>query len=148
MDRQEFQRRRRALEELYQADLRLLRAAHESRVRSLEALWTSLDGGDAALPPPSAFLLPAAEGAPASTPEPAEAPALPARSRNPDLRTALQEILPALPEVFDKSDVLQVLGWNPSRSSLYRVLADMVTDGLLRFDYLSGGRRASQFRKV
>ena len=139
MDRQEYQRRRRALEELYQADLRLLRAAHEARVRSLEALWLSLDGGDAALPSPSAFLLPAAEGA----------PALPAASsRNPDLRTALEEILPALPEVFDKTDILQALGWTPSRPSLYRVLADMVTEGLLRFDYLSGGRRASRYRKV
>ncbi len=160
MDRNEYERRRRALEELFQADLRFLRAAHESRVRSLEALWLALDGGDAALPAQSATLLLGPEAAPQPTPEPAlpepaADPALPpvpdlpaARPRNPDLRTALEEILPALPEVFIKKDVVQALGWTPSRSSLYRVLAEMKRDGLIRFEYLSDGRTPSQYRKA
>jgi hypothetical protein len=157
MDRNEFTRRRRALEELYQADLRLLRAAHEARVRSLEALWLSLEGNAEALPPATAILLPAAETAsqpipetalPEPSPVPALSPAPDLPSFPPDIRTALEEVLPALPRVFEKKDILQALGWKPSRSSLHRVLADMVTDGLLQFEYLSLGRTPSRYRKT
>jgi len=160
MDRQEFQRRRRALEELYQADLRLLRAAHEARVRSLEALWLDLEPNE--LPSPIPILLSAAEQVPASPlapnpelPEPVEAEGLPpvpappaAPAKSPDLRTALEGILPALPTVFQKKDVVQALGWSPSRSSLYRVLSDMAADGLLEFVSYSQGRLPSQYRRV
>ncbi|HKH47225.1 MAG TPA: hypothetical protein VKM72_21430 [Thermoanaerobaculia bacterium] len=150
MDRNEFIRRRRALEELYEADLRFLRAAHESRVRSLEALWLSLEGDAEALPPPTAILLPAAETASPPDPEtalpqPAPVPDLP--DFLPDIRTAVEDVLPALPSVFQKKDVLQALGWTPSRSSLHRVLSDMVADGLLQFEYLSSGRTPSTYRK-
>lgn len=161
MDRSEYERRRRALEELYQTDLRFLRAAHESRVRSLESLYLSLSGGADALPAQSATLLlgpeevpqPAPEPAlppePAPAPPPPPAPDLPAdRPRNPDIRGALEEILPALPSVFNKNHILQALGWTPSRSSLYRVLSEMEREGLIEFVYLSGGRTPSQYRKV
>jgi hypothetical protein len=156
MDRNEFIRRRRALEELYETDLRFLRAAHESRVRSLEALWLSLEGDAEALPPPTAILLPAAQTASPPDPEtalpqPAPVPALSPvpdfPGLPPDLRTALEEVLPALPSVFQKKDVLQALGWTPSRSSLHRVLSDMVADGFLQFEYLSSGRTPSTYRK-
>jgi len=160
MDRDEYERRRRALEELYQADLRFLRAAHESRVRSLEALWLSLDGGAAALPVQSATLLLGPEAAPQpipepALPEPAAAPAVPpvpdlpaVRPRNPNLRTALEEILPALPEVFIKKDVVEALGWAPSRSSIQRVLSEMKRDGFIQFASFSDGRKPSRYRKV
>ena len=150
MDRQEFLRRRRALEELYQTDLRLLRAAHEARVRSLEALWLSLDADDAALPAPSTILLSAAAAEPASSPSPTLALPEPVEvtARNPDLRAALEEILPALPLVFEKKDVVQALGWAPSRSSLHRVLSDMAVDGLLAFESYSQGRTPSLYRRV
>ena len=160
MDRDEYERRRRALEELYQADLRLLRAAHESRVRSLEALYLSFDGGADELPAQSAALFPAPEAAPQPAPEPvlpepAAAPPLPrvpdlpaARPRNPDLRQALEAILPALPEVFVKQDVVQALGWKPSRSSIQRVLSDMKQTGHIRFESYSDGRKPTRYRKV
>jgi len=155
MDREEYEQRRRALEELYQADLRFLRAAHEARVRSLESLWLALEGGDAALPAQSATLFPSPEAPEPVLPEPPSAPPLPwvpdlpaARPRNPDLRKALEEILPALPEVFIKKDVVQALDWTPSRSSLHRVLSDMKQDGLIRFESYSDGRTPSRYRKV
>ena len=158
MDRQEFLRRRRALEELYQADLRLLRAAHEARVRSLEALWMDLQPD--ALPPPGTILLSAVEEAPATPPipelpEPAEAEVVPSApdlpdtpSKNPDLRTAVEEILPELPAVFEKKDVLEALGWTPSRSSLHRVLSDLELAGLLKFETYSQGRTPSRYRRL
>lgn len=149
MDRNEYQRRRLALEELYQADLRLLRAAHEARVRSLEALWLALDG-DAL--PPLAVLHSAPERA---LLEPGEAPALPpapslpdAPLRTPDLRMALEDALPALPDLFEKKDVIQALGWTPSRSSLYRVLSDMELDGFVVCEKLSSGRTPTRYRKA
>lgn len=147
MDRQEFLRRRRALEELYQADLRLLRAAHEARVRSLEALWMDLQPDELPAPAPVP-LLPAAEEAPAPGPEPQEPEPIEAVVRNPDLRVALEEILPELPVVFEKKDVVRELGWTPSRSSLQRVLADMVFDKRIAFESYSGGRTPSRYRRL
>lgn len=38
------------------------------------------------------------------------------------LARTLEDIFPRLPEVFDKSDVVRLLGWDPPRSSLFRVL--------------------------
>jgi hypothetical protein len=122
-------------------------------MRSLEALWFDLNSG-AALQPPSTILLSAAED-PAFLPEPAEVRSLPpepapeaATVRNPDLRTALEEVLPDLPPVFDKKDVVQALGWKPSRSSLHRVLSDMASEGLLKFEAYSQGRTPSQYKRV
>jgi hypothetical protein len=152
MDRKEYERRRRALEELYETDLRFLRAAHESRVRSLEALWLALEG-DSADAAPVAALNPAPEavGLPAPGPVPALAPAPEApapRPQNPDLRLSLEAILPGLPTAFEKKDVVQALGWAPSRSSLHRVLSDMCYQGILQFEFRSGGRTPSRYRKV
>lgn len=39
MKRSEYERRRRALEETFESELAMLRAAHEVRMRSLEELW-------------------------------------------------------------------------------------------------------------
>lgn len=135
MDESEYERRRRALEETYQADLALVQAAHAARLRSLEALRTS----PAARPQePSAAETPAVQPA---------APPPPPAFQRPDLRTAVEEILPRLPAVFDKKDVAAALGWTPNRSSLQRVLTDMEEDGFLEFLETSGGRKPSRYRK-
>jgi hypothetical protein len=117
MDRDDYERRKAALEEIYRADLDLVRAAHEARLRSLEAL--RLSGAPAS----------ASDPAPPPAPEP-PAPA-PARKLPPHLRNAIVEILPQLPAHFERKDVIAALGWTPSRGSLYRVLLDLAIAGIL-----------------
>lgn len=134
MDHDEYERRKAALEEIYRADLDLVRAAHEARLRSLEALRH-----------PGA---PAAISGPAPPPSPEPPSPAPARKRPPHLRTAVEAILPELPIIFEKKDVIAALGWTPSRGSLYRVLSDLELAGRIKFEFSSGGRTPSRFKKV
>lgn len=136
MDETEYERRKRALEEIYRADLELVHAGHAARLRSLEALRTSTGGMEAPGP------------APAASPPRPDPPARVHGGRKPDLRTAVDEIFSQLPAVFEKKDVAAALGWTPNRSSLQRVLTDLVSDGWLEFLETSDGRVPSRYKKI
>jgi len=133
MDREEYNRRRSALEEIYRADLELISAAHEARVRSLEALWASLS----AEPAPG----PAASPPEPVTPEPVQ------RLRPPSLRTAVDAVFPQLPEVFEKKDIAAAIGWTRGRAALYKVLQYMAIEGFIKINS-SGGRHPSRYTKL
>lgn len=137
MNDEEYEGRKRALEEMYQADLLMVRAAHETRLRCLEALRHSQAG---ASPAPPAAVAPAPAAAPARQRA--------AWADNPDLRTAILEALPSLPELFTKEDVVRAIGFTPSRSSLQRVLMDLDARQVIRFGEISGGRHPTTYRKV
>ncbi|HJX26880.1 MAG TPA: hypothetical protein VJ885_03130 [Thermoanaerobaculia bacterium] len=132
MKRSEYEQRRRALEEIHQADLGLIRSAHEARLRSLEALWLSDPEEDAAESP-----------APAPDARPAAAP----RIARPPVAQALGDVLPELPELFDKNDVLQALGWTPDRAALFRALAELVHQRRIAVERFGVGRVATVYRK-
>jgi hypothetical protein len=136
MNDDEYERRRRALEEMYQADLLMVRAAHETRLRCLEALRQADTPGGRP------------ESQPASPPATAPAPVRPARNANPDLREAVLAALPSLPDLFTKEDVVRAIGFTPSRSSLQRVLMDLDSQKIIRFGELSNGRHPTTYRKV
>jgi hypothetical protein len=127
MRRSEYEQRRRALEETYQADLGLIRSAHEARLRSLEALWLADpeedDSGDL-------------------TPAPAPRPA------RPPLAQALDDALPGLPEVFDKNDVVHALGWTPDRAALFRALGELVNQQRIAVERFGAGRVTTVYRKT
>lgn len=75
----------------------------------------------------------------------------PSRSPRPETRTCglrWRKSSPALPDLFEKKDVVQALGWTPSRSSLHRVLSEMERDGFVVFEVLSSGRMPSRYRKM
>lgn len=132
MRRSEYEQRRRALEEVYQADLELIRSAHEARVRSLEALWLAdpeEDGSGDPTPAPAARLAP--------TP----------RLVRPPLAQALEDALPGLPEVFDKNDVIRALGWTPDRAALFRALDDLVHQRRIAVERFGAGRVTTVYRK-
>jgi hypothetical protein len=130
MKRSEYERRRRALEETFESELAMLRAAHEVRMRSLEELWRADPEEDA---PSPALAVP---------PVPAEPP-----PQQPPIAEALEEILPRLPEVFDKNDVIRLLGWNPPRASLFRALQDLIYAGRLTLKSYGGGRTSNLYSK-
>jgi hypothetical protein len=123
MTRDEHDERLRALEAQLQTEIALIHAGHEARVRSLGSLLQTA----------------------APAPVPAAAPqkkTRPAWSTLDDLEKAL----PRLPEVFDKRDIIRVLGYTPAYSTLFRALAELRKSGEIADD--DGLYYRSQYRKV
>ena len=132
MTRTEFEERLRALEAQHQADIALMNAAHEARVRSLRSLWQgAADPGPA--PPPA---VPAQQPAPKTR-----------RERNSVLQD-LSEALPSLPASFDKHDIARALGYEPPHATLYRALRTLSREGLLENETFSSGNTTSRYRKL
>lgn len=88
-----------------------------------------------------------------SPPAPAQ-PALPEpspkRRRAPNsVLDDLIEALPELPEIFDKHDIARVLGYQPSRATLFRALLTLNAEG--RITTVStgiGGTETTRHRKL
>ncbi|HEX7186040.1 MAG TPA: hypothetical protein VF756_29715 [Thermoanaerobaculia bacterium] len=130
MKRSEYEQRRQALEESFEAEVATLRAAHQIRLRSLEALWRADPEEDA---PPQTL------AAPSMPPPP--------RLSLPEMTEALEEVFPRLPEVFDKNDAVRLLGWSPPRASLFRALQTLVFQGRLTVERGSNGRVSNVYRQ-
>lgn len=145
MTREEFEERLRALEAQHQADIALVHAGHEARLRALLSLWQPT-AAPAADPQPVATPITApAPEAPAPPPEPAPQPR---RERNSVLHD-LVDALPELPEVFDKHDIARVLGYEPSRGTLFRALLTLNAEGHIQTVSTSiGGTETTRHRKL
>lgn len=141
MTQEDYDERRRALEEQLRADIALLQAAHEVRVRALDTLWQGAKEGNVSIPapPPSAAVR---EAVPAMA-----APPVPARPRGAVLDD-LANALPRLPNVFDKRDIARVLGYTPSRSTLFRALERLIDEGAIAVEDASDGGLLTLYRKV
>ena len=61
-----------------------------------------------------------------------------------DIRTALAQV----PEVFDRHDLLRALGYQPDRSSLYRVLESLVKEGVVVLDSYGAGKIPAKYSKT
>lgn len=157
MTRSEYEQRRRALEQQFQADLEMLRAAHQVRLRSLDQLWHTLGEGAASPPPPEG------DGIPVSVPigtrtgigtqsgigraaPPAKAG--PVRRGYGVIGGEVEEALSRLPEVFDKAALIRELGYEPPRSTLHRMLQDLALAGKIAVVAYSEGRVRTRYRKV
>ena len=126
MKRSEYEQRLRALDETFEAEIATVRAAQQIRRRAFEALWrTDLE-----------------DDAPAETPATPPPPPTP-----PEISSALKAILPSLPEVFDKNDVVRLLGWNPPRATLFRALDKLVFNGRLTVERSGAGRTSTTYRQ-
>lgn len=133
MTREDYEERLRALDAQLQADVALIHAGHEARVRSLDSLWQAAAAGD------GKAAIPAAAPAP---------PATPHETKRPPGATFddLCEALPQLPEVFDKRDIVRVLGYTPPYTTLVRALDDLKGSGEIADG--EGSRYRRSFRKV
>jgi len=143
MTREQYDEHKRQLDEQLQTGIRLLEAAHQAQVRALDMVWM-LQGQVSAVP--------AAEAAPPSPPERAPTPA-PAPSQSQyissyHLERDLRAALPHLPEQFTRGDVCEVVGYEPDRSTLYRILRELVQEGSIRIEAVGSGRRATIYRKT
>ena len=60
----------------------------------------------------------------------------------------LTAVLPELPETFDKHDIARVLGYEPSRATLFRALLALKEGGRIITVSASVGGPASRHRKL
>ena len=135
MTREEYEERRRAFEQQHRADVALMNAAQEARIRSLDRLWQeTLDGERPA-------------GAPVQpAPPPAPAPK-PTRPRN-SVINDLEDALPQLPQVFDRQDVVRVLGYKPAPTTLFSALNRLREEGAIAPENYSEGGTKVRYRKL
>lgn len=159
MQHNEYERRRRAIEEQLQADLELIRAGYQARLRALEHLWLASPGEP---PPDASSVTPASietqvvpqaerEEAQEAVPVPLQEPisSAPAQERRRgDVLADILKAFPLLPEVFDKSDVVRLLGYEPTRPSLHRVWSQLRRNKKIVIERFSDGRKPQVFRKV
>jgi hypothetical protein len=140
----EYRKLRRALEEQREADLELIRAGYRAKLHALDMLWErSRVPGEPALPP-------APETRPrGETQRPAETePVLYKAVLVNSVQEEVEAVLPRLPDVFDKQDVIRTLGWEPPRATLHRALAKLGAERRIAVQSRSRGRHATQYRKV
>lgn len=137
----EYQERRRVLEEQLQTDLELIRLAHRTKLQALEQLWlSSAEKGAAASTPPESQEPPRHESqAPVETQ---------GNRRTGSARYDVEDVLPVLPELFDKDDVIRALGWEPHRATLQRALDQLRVGKKIAIETRGEGRRPTRYRKV
>lgn len=149
MTHEEYEERRRALEEQHRTDVALLNTAQELRLRSLERIWREGIEEERNDDAPDAF---AAAAQPATNVrEPAPAPTVPAtkpiRERY-SVVNDLEAALPELPEVFDRRDIIRALGYVPARTTLLRALGMLQNEGLVDVEDPSPGGITTRYRKL
>jgi hypothetical protein len=136
MTHNEYEHYRRRLDDQLASGIELLKAAHAQQVHALELVW-KMTSSEA----PVRAAVPAPE-----TPVAAPAPA-PRRGTS-DLISDIQTALPSLPEVFDRKAVIQALGYEPDRSSLYRILKEMAREGVIVQVSVGEGRVPTTYRRA
>lgn len=137
MTRKEYEERRSAFEEQHRADVALMNAAQEARIRSLDRLWQEALDRERAAAAPEVSRVPV-------EPTPESRPMRPRYSVANDLDHAL----PGLPEVFDRKDIVRALGYEPPRTTLYNALDRLQQEGEIAIETYSEGGRTVRYRKL
>lgn len=144
MTQDEHEHYKHKLDEQLQAGIELLKAAHAQQVRALDLVWMMSRNEE-----PERTAVPAAtkpSAVPATT-APAQA-SHPSRRGAWDLINDVERALASLPEVFDRNDVLQALGYDPGRGSLYRTLRELIQEGAIAVELPGRGRIPARYRKT
>jgi hypothetical protein len=147
----DYERYRQRLEEQLHSDIGMLYEAFRAKLHAYETILRARRG-ELDLGSPQATDVPLAPP-PVSLPPPVAAPrppvaAVPTRLESMALIDAVQEVLPQLPEVFAKWDVLQALGFTPSRSTLYLALRTLAEKGVLAIARDPGGSQPTWYRRA
>ena len=140
MKRNEYEQRKRILEEQLRTALDLVHAGHRAQLQILEMLWRTSEG-EAAETPEALPLPESLEAALPSSPPPKQ------RRAAHQLYYDVVETLPQLPEDFTKNDVIRCLGYSPDRASLFRVLDTLQTEGVLEMKDRGSGKIPATYLK-
>jgi hypothetical protein len=136
MTRDEYEARKRRLEEELRSGMELLQAAFQTQFRALKMVWMGASGETAS--PPQA----------AAVPPPVPEAKRPARRSVGEVYTDLVAALPSLPETFDRGDICRAIGYEPDRVALYRLLGELVQEGTLRVQVRGEGRKSTKYRRA
>jgi len=154
MRRSEYEMRKSALEAELKADIELLRAASLAKLRALERLWlAAAEDLPAELPPavresPRPSETPGSETVSVSETLHPDPPASPPVLRRGQVMDDLMGGFHALPEEFEKRDVFRLLGYEPPRATMYRVLSDLIGEKWVEITLYSEGHRPTRYRKL
>jgi hypothetical protein len=148
----DYQRFRKHLEEQLRADVELLYEGYRAKLRAYEMVahmrgdldgeaWPPLELARS-LPPSRPAQLAAA---PADSPQPA-----PPRGRGKayELFNAIFDLLPTLPEAFDRRDLVRALGYEPRRTTLHGTMELLAEDGLIEVVQHGIGKRLTRYRQL
>jgi hypothetical protein len=129
MTRDEYEAHRRRLADELRAAVELAEEGHRARMRALDLAWQAAAPG---VPLPAGSPKPVAK-----------------RHRRPgELTAEIRGLLPLLPEVFSKEDLLPLFTEPPERASLFRALQELIWDGSLRQEQRGRGRNATTYRQT
>ncbi|HEX3555112.1 MAG TPA: hypothetical protein VIA62_17955 [Thermoanaerobaculia bacterium] len=148
MTHDEYEQRKRRLEEELRAGVELLETAHRHQLRALQLVWAATGGEGVEIPPP--VVATAAMETPPAVPAlsaPTEPPQ-PARRGAWALYNDVQTVLAEVPELFDRNDVCRALGYEPDRGSLYRTFLELKQEGVLAVEEVGYGRLPTRYRKT
>ncbi|HYU33767.1 MAG TPA: hypothetical protein VEW48_16565 [Thermoanaerobaculia bacterium] len=148
MTREQYEHRKRRLEEQLQAGIQLLESAYQAQVRALDLVWMlqAEEAGAGAIQAGAPLSSPAAPTAPPpATQEALSVPGQPRRRSPSEVSDDVHAALPLLPEMFTRGDVCKTLGYEPDRAILYRILQDLVQKGRIRLETRGAGQRATVY---
>jgi hypothetical protein len=149
MTRDEYEERKRRIEAHHRFSSELIEAARQQELRALELVWmTTAEGAfGRSLPPmPSeeAILLSVSSAPPGRGATPAKAPRRPLW----EIVEKVVEVLPGLPEPFDRNDLCLALGYELDRGVLFRLFERLVDEKRVQRVTRGEGRIPSQYRRV
>jgi hypothetical protein len=126
----DYERRKHALDEQLRLGIELLQSAYQIQLRALELMrWSESDPSPFPSAPPAAKRQRFAWSAPG------------------ELYERVREALGRLPAEITKNDILGALGFSPERSSLHRVIEELVSEGALEVKSPGKGRIPSVYRQ-
>jgi hypothetical protein len=149
MTREQYEQRKRRLEEQLRAGTQLLESAYLAQVRALDLVWMlqAEESGASVDLAPSSLATPGAP--PPASQEPPVTRSQPHGGER--IRTAREEIFSSfyrLPERFTRNDVCEMLGYEPDRGTLFRILRELVDNGHLQIAKRGAGQRATVYVKT
>lgn len=150
MNHAEYQQLRRQLDEELRAGIEMIQAGYQAKVEALDALWEEPPSEEVPASEPELSAPPTPEPSVSPTPEPAAPAAVPRSVRRLDgeVEADIRAALDRLGDVFHKSDLCRAMRYEPPRTSLYRALATLQREGILKLESPGGGRRANLYRKI
>jgi hypothetical protein len=140
MTRKEYERRKQQLADQLREGVALLEQGYQRQLRALELIWMA-DANGGAIPSGQDSLEAAAPAGPVKPPGRYR---LASGQLVEDVRRALSQ----MPEVFDRNDLLRTFDYEPERSSLHRVLASLVREGVLVLSSHGTGKIPAKYRKA
>jgi len=145
MTREEYELRKKRLEEEHREAVDLIGAAYRQQLRALELVWV-MTSGDAAQLPSLLTGEPKASAPPKPIPPPPEPP--PRRRDAWELLDEVHAALDQVPDLFNRNDLCRALGYRPDRGSLHRTLRDVIDEGLIAEVSEGMGRTPAIYRKT